>query len=129
MASSVFRERWGIRLGVFASLCLVLLVLRFHGQRRELSAPIAIIPPASVRSLAQIHIDWQKAVRDILTTYEQDHQAIRARDALLALTVAPTDQQTHLQLVLALNAVSEGASKADAKWKAAKQAFLQQPSI
>lgn len=126
MTSSVFRRRWGIRLGVFALLCAIGLVIRFREQRRAPS--VLPISPAitQTKSVEQMHADWQKGVRDTIAAYDQDHEAARARDALLALTVASRDQAAHLQLVLGLNALAEGAPGAKEKWKAAKQAFLQQ---
>lgn len=115
-----------MRVLVFALLCLAFWALRMHSVRRFADAPVGKgAPPPSV-SLAQMHTDWQKMVREVSVRYEQDHDAVRARDALLALTVAPIDRAMHLQLVAALNALAEGVSGADAKWKVAQQSFLQQ---
>lgn len=126
MKLSFFGGRWGIRILVFLLLGLALWAFRAQNARRSGEAPLGkMAPPPSV-SLGQMHTDWQKMVRDTAARYEQDHDAARARDSLLALTVAPADQATHLQLVLALNALAEGASDAGTKWKAALQAFGQQ---
>ena len=123
MKMSLFGRRWGIRIFVFVLLCLAFWALRIHSARKFVDAPIGKVTPSAAVSLAQMHTDWQKMVREVSMRYEQDHDAARARDALLALTVAPADQATHLQLVLALNALAEGVSGADAKWKAAQQMF------
>ena len=127
MKLSLFGRRWGIRILIFVLLGLALWALRIHNARRPMEAPIGKVAAPSSVSLAQMHTDWQKIVRDTAARYEQDHDATRARDALLALTVAPVDQAMHLQLVLALNALVEGAPGADAKWKASLQSFSQQP--
>lgn len=127
MKLSLFGGRWGVRLLIFVLLGVTFLILRMRNTQRFIEAPIGKVAPLPTVSLAQMHTDWQKTVRDVAAHYEQDHDAARARDALLALTVAPADQSMHLRLVLALNALVEGASGAGAKWKEALQAFTSQP--
>lgn len=128
MNLSIFRERWGVRLMVFALLCLVLLFLRLRTGSSTVTrdVPPSPAPPLSVSS-TQIHADWQTAVRSVIVSYEQDQEAAKARDALLGLRVVSTDQDIHLRLVLALNALAEQAVGAGAKWQSAKQAFGAHP--
>lgn len=58
-----------------------------------------------------MHEDWQERVKDILRSYDEEKNAVSARDALLALTVSRDDQSTHLALVLAFNALAEGKTE------------------
>ncbi len=136
MTRLVVSQRWKIRLAIFGVLFGMLFILRLRTMQRSLhvrsivsnsSVTSAVLTQSAPVSLVQIHTDWHKAVETTLAVYVQDHAALRARDALLALTVAPVDQEVHLKLVLALTAVSENASDANKKWQAAERAFLQQP--
>jgi len=127
MPSSLFHQKWGVRLTLFIFLVAIWFGLQAY---RRLSShdeyvPRAVPATAPTRSVEEIRAAWRQDVERILKAYEQDRNATSARDTLLGLTVAREDQDAHLRLVLALNAVVEGVLDADKKWQAAKTAFEQ----
>lgn len=123
---SVFRSKWGIRFVLFGGLVLVWFGLqayrRFVYRDQFTPRPVTSLPSAA-QSPEQMRAMWRQRVEGIIQGYEQGKDASRARDALLGLTVAREDQEVHLRLVLALNAIVEKAADAELKWQEAKKAF------
>ncbi len=119
---SLFQNRWGMRLTIFAILLLILFGLQWRARHSQ--APTASSTPIMAPSSAQIHATWQTNVQKILTDYDQNQSAIVARDGLLALTVARDDQPVHLQLVLAFNGLVEQVPDASVKLQTARDQFV-----
>ena len=128
MITSVFRQKWGIRLALFVFLVAIWFGLQAYRRFFVQEPTVLRVPPAPVSapSLEETRATWRQNVKRIVAMYDQDKQAERAREALLALTVAREDQEAHLRLVLALNALIEGASGADKKWQTAQALFEKQ---
>ncbi len=72
-----------------------------------------------VKSEAEIRSEWQREVRAIIRDYPSEKNAAQTRDALLGLRVTAADRDTHLALVLAMQAIVNGTPGADARWQAA----------
>ncbi len=75
-------------------------------------------PPVPVE---QLHGYWVGKVQEALTTYDQDQNAIKARDALTGLRIASEDREAHLALVLAFEMKVQGQAGADEKIVVARQ--------
>lgn len=121
MTFSVFRERWGVRLGVILGLLLILFVIQ-RGFFRSPSSD-GVVSRSNTRTAAQLQQTWRSEVQAILRQYDQDQNAASARESLLGLTVAREDQAKHLALVLAFNASSERQPNADALLAQARDGF------
>ncbi len=66
-------------------------------------------PAQQAFSSAELHAAWIARTQEIVRDYESNHDAARARDALLALRVAREDQQAHLDLVLRYERLIDGS--------------------
>ena len=93
------------------------------GTHRQ-TAPTATAP---LRSMAEIHSDWEVHARVIIEQYTHDQDATKARDALLALTVSNQDRDVDMALVLALEARRQHQADADMRWKKAMDDFSKLP--
>ncbi len=124
-----------MRCVVFAVLFGTLFLLRLRTHNRAVQVlPASVanrvqtndahpVPATGTMSSTQMRLQWREAVTTVLATYAADHEALRARDALLALTVATADQDTHLHLVLALDGLARQTKGAEKSWKVAVRAF------
>lgn len=75
------------------------------------------------RAPIEIHADWQRQTQRILSVYEQDKDVAKALGALLELTVIQEDRDTHLALILALEARRQNQPDADARFAQAMAKF------
>ena len=72
-----------------------------------------------VKSEAEIRSEWHEEVGMIIRDYPSKKNALQTRDALVGLRVTAADRDTHLALVLAMQAIVNGTPGADARWQAA----------
>lgn len=112
--------------GVILILCIVVIggiVVGFGWTLRHVLRRTAAVEVVPARSQAEIHRTWVQGVRKVLAAHDQDRDALKARDALLALSVRTDDQDVHLALVLALQGIMDGKVEAAQKLVEAQQAF------
>lgn len=123
--TSVFRSKWGIRVVLFGFLVLAWFGLQAYRRvayrEQFISRPTPSASPA--RSLEETRAIWRQEAKRIVRMYDEEKEPTKARDALLGLTVTREDQEAHLRLVLALNALAEKNANADVKWQEAKKGF------
>lgn len=120
--NSFAKRGWIIRIVVFLMLLAILFFLRSRSRSLVPSDPSSSQP--SVSSVER-HREWRSKVENILNDYDRTSNAAQARDGLLGLTVAPEDRDMHLKLVLAFQAVVDGASDASFKLQETRKEFLQ----
>lgn len=104
-----------------AVLLLGLVSLIVWRSRSKTSLPVPIALPEISQS--ELHASWNREVEDALQQYKQDKNALAARDRLLALRVAADDRETHLKLVLALQALTDKQRDGAVRLKEAEQKF------
>ncbi len=66
---------------------------------------------------------WELGVKGAVQGYEQDKNALKARDLLLALRVPAEKREQHLSLVLALEAAIQQRKDAESRWQRAVEPF------
>lgn len=74
-----------------------------------------------------LHATWKREVEHALSDFDQDHDPVRARDRITALTVSSSDRDAHLALVLALQSVLDHVSGGDRQLKQAREDFSRIP--
>lgn len=83
----------------------------------------ALVPDSAVdtpaRSQEEIRAEWRQKAQAVVDQYRQDQNAERARDGMVALTVASADRETHLALVLAFEAGRQQAAGAEERLREA----------
>jgi hypothetical protein len=72
---------------------------------------------------AELHAQWAEGTAATLTQFDQDQDAAKARDALLALRVNAADKDLHQELVFAFEAWATQASGAEARLQTAREHF------
>lgn len=110
------------RLVFIVSILIVLLGMvasyAYHKQER-------VNQPTFV-SQEGLHTQWKTQVTTILSVFDQDQNAAKAKQDLLNLHVAKIDQDLHLNLVLAMEAIYSKASDGMEKLTQARTEFEKQ---
>lgn len=107
--------------GALISALLLLLAVCAVGWR---IAPRLFHPAGqTVVDPTVLHASWVEDTSAILASYDQDKDAGRARDALLALRVTADDKAAHQELVFAFEALATGTPDADARLENARTTF------
>ena len=112
----MWRRFWSIK----SLVILVVIGAVLFGAARLLNRPSS--PTFVPVSNTELHRAWIEDVQTILVRYDQQKNAIEARDALLALKVAGEDRQIHLDLVLALSSGMDSASE-KSRFQKTRKAF------
>lgn len=123
-----------LRLGGWLVLAMVVLGIGAAGiivhRSRSLADESAVFVnsgtwwPTSARSLAETITRWEKGMWDIMKAYDDSRDALAARDALLALKVAPDDRDVHFRLVGAFQLSIDGSPQAAALLQEARHRLI-----
>lgn len=84
---------------------------------------VATPQPAITYTPEELHEGWQDGVARIANAYDNDHDARKAKEALLALRVRAEDRDAHLKLVMAMSALEQGGEGAENLWQQALRAI------
>lgn len=108
----------GILLGIVLGAGIWMVRGSFSGRH---SAPVVS------RSSTEIRTDWKRDALTVIQAYESDHDATKARDALVRLVVPAEGRDAHLALVLALEKARAANAGAEQDWQAAVAQFRSLP--
>lgn len=70
-----------------------------------------------------LHATWVEGTQAALTQFDRDHDATKARDALLALRVNAADKDIHQELVFAFEALATQEAGAMERLPSAREDF------
>lgn len=114
---------WNQRIALLLLLVVVLVSggVALHTRYQKGSA--ISTAPVSNSSPTEIHAAWRTSVQVIFAEYDRTQDAEAAKNGLLALRVIAPDQEVHLALVLALQAVTESRAGAKQSLDLARQRF------
>lgn len=80
-------------------------------------------PEGAQLSPEALHEAWDRGARDVIRAYGETQNPVEARDQLLRLRVPPAERESHLALVLALEAFIQKRSDAETRWQRALEPF------
>lgn len=106
---------------ILTVLCLAAGFAVWRGRLSDSSTPSAA--PVVTRSPEEIEQAWKIGVEKVILEYEQDHDAAKGRNSLIALTVPGERREIHLALVLALEGLQRQQSDAPSRWQKALADF------
>lgn len=89
----------------------------------ELSQLLSRPTQPAVVDPAERHAAWVRDTQTVLAQFDRDHDAAKARDALLALRVNAADKGLHQELVFAFEASVAQEAGAEGRLRAARQQF------
>lgn len=86
-------------------------------------------PPSSTsseeaqRSSEALHETWERGAKEVIREYKETQNPVEARDRLLSLRVPTAERESHLALVLALEAFIQKRRDAEGRWQRAIEPF------
>ncbi len=112
-------RRWlcVVVLAIVLIACLVGAIFLYH--RSSSVAPQEGAQP----SPEALHEAWDRGAREVIRGYRETQNPVEARDELLRLRVPATERESHLALVLALEAFIQKRSDAQVRWQRALEPF------
>lgn len=106
--------------GLLFIVCAAAGILAWRNRYAETNSSTGV---STAKPAAVIRSDWRASVTRVLAEYDQTQDAKAAVDGLLALYVTQADQPIHLELVLALQSLSESRAEAKAMLRTARGHF------